>query len=109
MVMITKEQYERMLPYEQHLFTAVNCDYARNVTEEGFKVLDEVFKEVYKRDSGLLSGCSRCRLRGLKDLGQLFFEFKNAEQTVKESEHKPQSIYNQAVKKTKATNKKNGK
>lgn len=121
--MITKEQYELMLPYEKHFWTAINGDYARNVTMEGFNILDEIYKDVYKRDSGLKSGCSRCRLRGLKDLGKLFYEYKSfleSEeakteaidiidfQTAEEFENKTEVIENKVVKKKKVTDKKNG-
>ena len=107
--MITKEQYEKMLPYEKHFFTALNGDYARNVTMEGFIVLDELYKEIFKRESNMKSGCGRCRLTGLKDLGRLFFEFKNALQVAEELENKPKVTENKVVKKTRAANKNNGK
>jgi hypothetical protein len=115
--MISREQFEKLAKYEQHLYTAVYGDYARNVTMEGFQVLDAVYKEVFGRDGGMTSGCGRCRLRGLKDLGRLYYEYLNTvkeeeaidNQTVKESEPEGQVIENKAVKKTKATNKKNGK
>lgn len=106
--MITKEQYERMLPYEQHFFTAVHGDYARNVTMEGFIVLDELYKEIFKRESNMKSGCNRCRLQGLKDLGKLFYEFKDAAQADVELENKTQVVDNKVVKKKRATDKKNG-
>lgn len=118
--MISREQFEKLAKYEQHLYTAVYGDYARNVTMEGFQVLDAIYKEVYGRDGGMTSGCGRCRLRGLKDLGRLYYEYKNTvkeeepidifdNQTVKGFVSETKVIENKAVKKTKATNKKNGK
>lgn len=108
--MLTKEQYEKLLPYEHHFFTAINGDYARSVTTEGFQIINSVYKEIYGRDSGLVTGCNRCRLRGLKEIGKLFYEYKDAE-VGNELEPKEEVVENKEVKKPKAksaTNKKNG-
>lgn len=106
---MTKEQYEKLLPYEQHFFTAVNGDYARNVTLHGFEVMNEVYKELFGKDSGMVTGCNRCRLHGLKDLAKEFYKCKKAleaKQTAEEFENKSQVVGNKQVKKTKATDKK---
>lgn len=114
--MLTRKQFEKMTPYRQHLWTAVNCSYARAVGMDGFEALNEVYKELFRKDSGLITGCSRCRLNSLKELGKLYFEYEKrlAEETKKqeddgqaqkELEEKPKSTENQRVPKNKANNK----
>ena len=113
--MLTRKQFEKMTPYRQHLWTAVNCSYARAVGMDGFEALNEVYKELFRKDSGLITGCSRCRLNSLKELGKLYFEYeKRLEETKKEEddgqaqkelEEKPKSTENQQVPKNKANNK----
>lgn len=103
--MITKKQYEIMLPYEQHFFTALNCGYARNVTMEGLAILNDVYREIFHRDGGLVNGCNACRLRGLKDLAAQFYEY----QASKELEIKTQNADNQGDNKKRVTNKSQNK
>lgn len=105
---MTKKQYETLKQYEKHLSTAVKCDYARNLTVAGLKEMEEVYREIFHRDGGLESGCSRCRLRGLKDLGRVYYEYKD-KQACSELEPEEKAVENQVVKKPKpkvVTNKK---
>lgn len=71
-----QEQYKKLKEYEQHLTTALYCDYARNVTAKGFQTLNEVYKELFGKDSGLGSGCGKCHLKALKELAKEFFAYK---------------------------------
>lgn len=70
------QQYKKLHPYEHHFNTALHCDYARNVTTKGFRVMTEVFEEIFKRPSKLGSGCGTCTLRDMKLLAQEYFKYK---------------------------------
>lgn len=71
-----QEQYKKLKQYEQHLTTALYCDYARNITTAGLQVLNEVYKELFNKESELGSGCGRCTLKALKELAKEYFNYK---------------------------------
>ena len=71
-----QEQYKKLKQYEQHLTTAFYCDYARNITTAGLQVLNEVYKELFNKESELGSGCGRCTLKALKELAKEYFNYK---------------------------------
>ena len=71
-----QEQYKKLKQYEQHLTTALYCDYARNITTEGLQTLNEVYKELFNKESELGSGCGRCTLKSLKELAKEYFNYK---------------------------------
>lgn len=71
-----QEQYRKLKEYEQHLTTALYCDYARNITTAGLQTLNEVYKELYNKESELGSGCGRCTLKALKELAKEYFNYK---------------------------------
>lgn len=71
-----QEQYKKLKEYEQHLTTALYCDYARNITTAGLQVLNEVYKELFNKESELGSGCGRCTLKALKELAKEYFNYK---------------------------------
>ena len=71
-----QEQYKKLKPYEQHLTTALYCDYARNITTAGLEILNEVYKELFNKESELGSGCGRCTLKSLKELAKEYFNYK---------------------------------
>lgn len=71
-----QEQYRKLKEYEQHLTTAFYCDYARNITTAGLETLNEVYKELFNKESELGSGCGRCTLKALKELAKEYFNYK---------------------------------
>lgn len=71
-----QEQYKKLKQYEQHLTTAFYCDYARNITTAGLQVLNEVYRELFNKESELGSGCGRCTLKALKELAKEYFNYK---------------------------------
>ena len=71
-----QEQYKKLKEYEQHLTTALYCDYARNITTAGLQTLNEVYKELFNKESELESGCGRCTLKALKELAKEYFNYK---------------------------------
>lgn len=77
---MTQEQYEKLKQYESHLYTAKNCDYVRGLTAQTVKELADLYEEIIsKNNNGLKSGCSRCRLRSLKDLARVFYQYQEAQ------------------------------
>lgn len=92
---MTKEQYEILKQYENHLSTAKYADYARNLTLAGLAQMDEVYKAIFGKESGLKSGCGKCRLRGLKDLARVYFAYQ--EQQAKKEEEKRQKSQEEAL------------
>lgn len=71
-----QEQYRKLKQYEQQLTTAFYCDYARNITTAGLEILNEVYKELFNKESELGSGCGRCTLKSLKELAKEYFNYK---------------------------------
>lgn len=71
-----QEQYKKLKEYEQQLTTALYCDYARNITTIGLQTLNEVYKELFNKESELESGCGRCTLKALKELAKEYFNYK---------------------------------
>ena len=71
-----QEQYRKLKEYEQQLTTALYCDYARNITTAGLQTLNEVYKELFNKESELGSGCGRCTLKSLKELAKEYFNYK---------------------------------
>ena len=71
-----QEQYKKLKQYEQQLTTAFYCDYARNITTAGLQILNEVYKELFNKESELGSGCGRCTLKSLKELAKEYFNYK---------------------------------
>ena len=71
-----QEQYRKLKQYEQQLTTAFYCDYARNITTAGLQTLNEVYKELFNKESELGSGCGRCTLKSLKELAKEYFNYK---------------------------------
>lgn len=70
----TKELYDKLTPYRRNLYTAIQLDYVRLNTYEDKKILAEIYKSHFKKDSEILTGCSRCLLREVRQLGKLYFE-----------------------------------
>ena len=71
-----QEQYKKLKQYEQHLTTALYCDYARNITTIGLQTLNEVYKELFNKENEFRSGCGRCTLKSLKELAKEYFNYK---------------------------------
>lgn len=69
----TKELYDRLTKYRNSLYNAVYLDYTRLNSYDDKKEIAEIYKLHFKKDSGILSGCSRCLLRDMRELGKLYF------------------------------------
>lgn len=70
------KQYSILKEYEPQMTTALNGNYARALGSQSREKLAVVYKEIFNRDSGFISGCSSCILRNLKELAVPYFEFQ---------------------------------
>lgn len=78
------EDYDFLKNYEQNLFTAYKLDYSRNLPSSVLKKMDEIYKSLFGKDSGLMNGCSKCALRDLKFIASAYFEYKESMDKVQE-------------------------
>lgn len=107
----TKEIYERLTKYRNSLYNACYLDYVRLTSVKDKEELSAIYKEHFKKDSGILSGCSRCMLKDAKALGKLYFEDEKvykqlAEQEANKKEEEKEEIKNELQTKRKGRPKK---
>ena len=70
------KQYSILKEYEPQMTTAINGNYVRALGSQSREKLAVVYKEIFNRDSGFISGCGSCILRNLKELAVPYFEFQ---------------------------------
>ena len=70
------KQYSILKEYEPQMTTAINGNYARALGSQSREKLAVVYKEIFNRDSGFISGCGSCILKNLKELAVPYFEFQ---------------------------------
>ena len=70
------KQYSILKEYEPQMTTAINGNYARALGSQSREKLSVVYKEIFNRDSGFISGCGSCILKNLKELAVPYFEFQ---------------------------------
>lgn len=107
---MTRELYEKLIPYEEKLHTAFYSDFVRLTDPRMKEELAKLHNEAFGHNGNILGGCNRCVINALKNLGREYFKFKKqiAEEVHKEPEPAPEVIENQTVeqpKEKKATNK----
>lgn len=73
---MTVKQYWKLKQYEDTLFTALKCDYFRNLTQKSRNDLDEVYEDLFKKKGQINAACGACQLRSLKELARPFFQMK---------------------------------
>ena len=76
--MITKEQYEKLAPYERPLECAYKADYAHIAPNDMRKVLEIYYgadwdKQVPKQ----VFSCGHCKLKELKKIGKEYFDYEH--------------------------------
>lgn len=107
----TKEIYEKLTKYRNSLYNACYLDYVRLTSMKDKEELSAIYKEHFKKDSGIMGGCSRCILRDCKALGKLYFEDEKvykqlAEEANKEVKEEKEGIKNELQTKRKGRPKK---
>lgn len=70
------KQYSILKEYEPQMQSAINGNYVRALGSQSREKLAVVYKEIFNRDSGFISGCGSCILRNLKELAEVYFEFQ---------------------------------
>lgn len=81
---LTEEIYNRLTKYRKNLYSACYLDYVRLSSLQDKEELASIFKAIFCKDSGILSGCSRCILRDTKAMGELYFK----DEKIKKEEEK---------------------
>lgn len=107
---LTEEIYNRLTKYRKNLYSACYLDYVRLSSLQDKEELASIFKAIFSKDSGILSGCSRCILRDTKAMGELYFKDekikKEEEKKNKEEKEKKEDIKNELQTKRKGRPKK---
>lgn len=75
MAQLTKAQYDRLIPLEQHLQRAVKGNYVYNMTKDEAQQLFDIYNVVFGKNEKSI-GCTRCRLNVAKLLGNLYFQYQ---------------------------------
>lgn len=70
------KQYSILKNYEYQMQTAIDSNYVRALGTQSREVLASVYKDIFNRESGFISGCGSCILKNLRELAPLYFEFK---------------------------------
>lgn len=70
------KQYSVLKEYETQMQSALNSNYARALGSQSREKLAVVYKEIFNRESGFVSGCGSCILKNLKELAVPYFEFQ---------------------------------
>lgn len=74
--MITKEIYDRLTVFEQHLGNAYKGNYVRALTTKDSSTLAEIFEEIFNQKSRIRNGCGHCVLSDMKLMGKEYFQYK---------------------------------
>ena len=73
---MTKEQYDKLQPYEQELRYAVRMSFM-SMPNSRFNELHTIYKEIYGTALNKAHiNCSTCRLRALQRMGNDFYAFQ---------------------------------
>lgn len=73
--MITKEEYEQLLPYEADFRRAVKAQYKLPTPAAENQLVEKILKK-YEPGERFNWGCGNCALRVYTRLGRLFYEYK---------------------------------
>lgn len=73
---LTEEQYNLIAEYEKDFSHAINDGYFRILNRKLLTDYAAIYKSVFKKDSKILNGCSRCVLADIKTLAKVYFDDK---------------------------------
>jgi hypothetical protein len=99
---MTIEQIKVLEEYEDLFYTATERNYVMFGSIQKKKRLSELYTDIIGKKSNMMTGCGRCALREMKELGTIYFQnnkvLKGFEQTI------DNSTDTEVVKKNKTTN-----
>lgn len=74
-IKLTKEQYEKLKPYEKHILSAYRHSFV-HVPGDEFNKVAEIYADVFKESlTKSQMGCNTCRLNALRKLGELYDKY----------------------------------
>ena len=74
-VKLTKEQYEKLMPYEKNLMNAYKHSFVHMLAQDFSKCAD-IYTEVFGQSlTKSQMGCNTCRLNALRKLGELYSNY----------------------------------
>lgn len=80
---MTKEQYEKLVPYERTLMNAFKNNFVYMTSTDFSKVAD-IYAEVFSKPlTKSQMGCNTCRLNALKKLGEEYTKYKDSVEVTK--------------------------
>ena len=100
---MTRELYEKLIPFEEKLHTALYCDFVRLTDPRMKEQLASLHNEAFGHNGNILGGCNRCVLNSLKNLAREYYKAKAIfeDEVRKELERKEEVVENQTVEKPK--------
>lgn len=80
---LTKDLYDKLKPYEQHLIRGYKGNYTFGITRSDFDNMYKIYKDAGGQ-STLRMDCGVCLLRLTKDLGMAYFSYVDEQDTIKQ-------------------------
>lgn len=78
---LTKSEFERLKPYEDHFRRAVVGGYLRNPGREGTQAMDAVLRRIDPTSRPTDVSCSHCLYATVGRVGALYFAYKSSHET----------------------------
>lgn len=89
---LTPEEFNALLPYEQHLNTALNNNWTRNPGRPALDVIEQILQRTAYPNYKIYRSCGTCILNACKLAAKLFFAYKaEQEELLKEAEKAPEA------------------
>jgi len=73
---LTAEEYNALLPYEQHLNTALNNNWTRNPGRPALDIIEKILQRTAYPNYKIYRSCGTCILNACKSAAKLFFAYK---------------------------------
>lgn len=71
---LTKEQYEKLIPYEKEIKSAYRNSFVHMAGSE-FQKIAAIYAEIFPPLRKSQMGCNTCRLNTLRKLGELYINY----------------------------------
>lgn len=77
---LTAEEYNALLPFEQHLNTALNNNWTRNPGRPALDIIEKILQRTAYPNYKIYRSCGTCILNACKSVAKLFFAYKAEEE-----------------------------